>query len=437
MNCLLILFFLFLLNCSGEEKDDEGEADPGAKQEEELLDNPYGSRANIEVEAASHGEDIGCLNLGTVKCQVANETYDPPPEELKQKPLVIKKVSHFRELWFYNGASEYVNFSLKKIKNEINEDVEPKIILYNPLPLAPKFYSNSFVEFFSIAPVFGAGSKAETKAGFAIGVSPFFKEEQNNNESNLPFLLPPLRYEFLGEIKNLFSGLFIEECQKVADFYTAQQKAEALKTIIMPALLSMTLCTCDNLKKIYQDGRFETVDAQRICSVLQSSAVAQSTPIIPPEAPGFSNSMTGEAQRAMSISFWRPMPYPGYVCLGDVASNGLSPVPETEDDHIQGEENRRKAYNSKPEIGNFASYCVRKEFTKETNLQALLTAEHLIINKGNVLKGDFNKDVYNLVYKDASDFFKGNYQLLYVKEREPTAEQKISILDKNFIHFIE
>ena len=398
------------------------------------------------MEATGQGEDLGCINLGTVKCQEVNRNSEPAPPELEEKPLVMKKVTGFRELWYFKNEApmkKYVDFSL----TSTNTDTQTQeLYLYNPLPQAPKFYSDSFVEFFPISPVFSTGTSHE-KTSFTLGESPFFKRAQNLEEESLPFLLPPIRYEFLGEIKNHYSGLLIEQCQKVERFYKAQQAQEALETIIMPSLLSMTLCTCDNLKNLYQDDRFSTVDYNMICSVLQAQSIAASDTIFKPTAPGFLNTK-GDLELLRSVSFWRPIPYPGYICLGDVASNGLRPVPDTEDDHIQGQENLQKAYDYKTKIGYFSSYCVKKEFTKEvvlkkTGADANLT---LIVDKNDINKGSFRKHIFNFVHtvkteaSTSTDLFKNHYQVLYIhdnKTEKLDGSKKIHVLNENFVHFIE
>ena len=41
-----------------------------------------------------------------------------------------------------------------------------------------------------------------------------------------------------------------------------------------------------------------------------------------------------------------PIPYPGYTCLGDVVTSGFRPVPDNEDDHIQGVEKLYDQYGN-------------------------------------------------------------------------------------------
>ena len=434
--------FSFSLSCSKSDKEDLVQDETNKENEEseeELLNSPYGDRLNLNVEGASLGQDVPCLNVGTIKCRESLKNQEPHPEVLNDKPLIMKKVgnSEFRLLWSYTEDNKkYIDFSLNDPENK-------EIQIYNPLPSAPKFFSESFVEFFPVGPIIFRNDKGKIKSdkqAFVIAESSFYKK-RNSEEDELPYLLPPLRYDFLGEVKNYYTDLIANQCDLMSKFFKAQRESDVLNTIIMPSLISMVNCSCETSKSLNQDERFSKVDSQTICMSLNFLDIANMNTIIAEADPTGSNTIN--KNELGNIAFWRPIPYPGYTCLGDVVTSGFRPVPDNEDDHVQGLDKLYEQYGnnlSQSHLGYYASYCVKSEFTKQVMIGSSLE-KNIIIDKTKITSGQFKNNIYSLSYKVKNDLdediFDGSYNFLYFNDKNDIDTEEIKVLDESYVNLLQ
>ena len=145
--------------CKSENEDlsqDEIDKEDDANNEE-LLNLPYGDRLNLNVEGASLGQDVPCLNVGTIKCE-SLKNQEPHPEVLNDKPLIMKKlVIVSLDFWSYTEDNKkYIDFSLNDPENK-------EIQIYNHFLQHLSFFE-SFVEFFPVGPIIFRNDKGKIKS---------------------------------------------------------------------------------------------------------------------------------------------------------------------------------------------------------------------------------------------------------------------------------